>query len=556
MMDFEQDEALLQDFLTESEELVQRTEQDLVGLETSSDPELLNRIFRAVHTVKGTSSFLNLSHIVELTHTAEDLLNSLRKGEARVTPRVTTALLTCVDHLKSMLADLREKRQGTYDLTAVLRELRTAREAEIDSEPISQQVAESPKRDESSRQSIAAASTMRVDVRKLDFLVNLVGELVLERNRLAQIARDSKAGDSASQDLCSALNQSVSRLSFITDELHSATLGTRMVPLETILRKAPRLVRDLAKSLNKQVQLSMTGIETEIDRSALEHLADPIVHILRNCLDHAIESPEERQKAGKSASALIQIEASQEGEQIVVSITDDGRGIDERRVIAKALEKGLISEDRAASLSRRDALELIFLPGFSTAEKVSNVSGRGVGMDVVRSNLKKINGSVELESTVGSGTTIRLRVPLTMAILQVLLAQVADEVYALPLRSVSEIVRVRGGDIHIAEGREVLVLRDRTIPLLRLARMVGAQPSDNKTALRAVVLSVNDQQVALLVERLIGQESTVIKPLGNLLSECTFAAGATISGDGMVRLVLDPALLFGAEAIEHAMVCA
>jgi two-component system chemotaxis sensor kinase CheA len=379
---------------------------------------------------------------------------------------------------------------------------------------------------------------MRVEIRKLDYLVNLVGELVLERNRLLRLSQDLAACDGKNPALTEAVAISTARLSFITDELQNASLRTRMVPIDNVFRKLPRLVRELSHQVGKEIEIRITGNETEIDKTMIEHIHDPLVHILRNSLDHGIEGTEQRISAGKNSVGTIAVDARQQGDQIVVTIRDDGRGIDSERVRQKIVEKGIYSPEHAAALSRRELLEALFLPGFSTADKVNNLSGRGVGMDVVRTNLRRLNGSVEIESTLGEGTTITLKVPLTMAILPVLLVQVSDEVYAIPLRSVLETVRMDSSAVHCVEGSEVLVLRDRTVPLLRLAPLIGA--TCDEPASRAVILSINDTRIALAVEALIGQESTVIKPLSALLRDSPYVAGATITGDGRVRLVLDP----------------
>jgi two-component system chemotaxis sensor kinase CheA len=311
-----------------------------------------------------------------------------------------------------------------------------------------------------------------------------------------------------------------------------------MVPIDNVFRKLPRLVRELSHQVGKEIEIAISGQETEIDKTMIEHIHDPLVHILRNSLDHGIEDAAGRAAAGKPAIGLIQVDARQQGDQIIVTIADDGRGIDPERIRRKVVEKSLYSAEHAAALSRRELLEALFLPGFSTADKVNNLSGRGVGMDVVRTNLRRLNGSVEIESALGDGTTITLKVPLTMAILPVLLVQVSDEVYAIPLRSVLETVRMDESAVHRVEGAEVLVLRDRSVPLLRLSQMIGAACA--QPASRAVILSINDTRIALAVEGLIGQESTVVKPLSALLRDSTYVAGATITGDGRVRLVLDP----------------
>jgi two-component system, chemotaxis family, sensor kinase CheA len=397
----------------------------------------------------------------------------------------------------------------------------------------------------------AGGRTVRVDSAKLDELINLIGELVLERNRLNQLTRDLTSGREAADTLHPAFSQCAARLSFVTEELQTACLKTRMVPIDMVFRKFPRLVRDVAGSLQKEVDLQVKGQGTEIDKTMVELLGDPLVHLVRNSLDHGLEMPDVRESHGKPRKGIIRLEARQEGDQIVISITDDGAGIDPERVLRKAVEKGLVTAERGRQLAPREILDFIFLPGFSTVEKVSNLSGRGVGMDVVRSNLKRMNGSIQLESSVGQGTTVLLRLPLTLAILQVLLVQVSEEVYALPLRSVLETSRIRSDEVHRVEGMEVLRLRDETLPLLRLRKMFATQAAGNAAVgENVVVLTIGETRIALMVDRLIGQESTVIKPLGSYLHNCASIAGATVGGDGRVRLVLDPAgLLASAQGL-------
>jgi two-component system chemotaxis sensor kinase CheA len=590
--DFLQDPQLLQDFVVESEEALQRMDQDMVALESApNDVDLLNRIFRSIHTIKGTSSFLSLDPIVQLSHRTEDVLNALRRGDCRLTRRMMDALLGARDQLGRMLVDLRNQQVPTYALDDLLHELElvqipsggplTLGEILVASEIIPRETLDSALAEQAhqpekklgeilvekghvspaeigealSRQRVASetqfdAKTMRVDVRKLDDLINLVGELVLERNRLVRLNHDLSCEGLDRRAFDKAFGQSTARLSFLTEELQIASLKTRMVPIESVFRKFPRLVRDVARSVNKQVQLVLEGQDTEIDRTMVELIADPLVHLVRNCLDHGIELPDIREQAGKPREGMIRLEASQEGDQIVIRISDDGAGINPERIFAKALEKGLVSADRARSLTKREILDFIFVPGFTTAQKVNDLSGRGVGMDVVRSNLQKLNGLVELESEVGRGTTFRLRVPLTLAILSVLLVEVCDEAYALPLHSVLETVRVRPSEIHRVEGCEVLQLSEETVALLRLGKIFGLSNTRPESAQKAVILGVGRRRVALLVDRLIGQESTVIKPLGVYLRGNAQLAGATISGDGRVRLVLDPAGLLAAASAQ------
>lgn len=597
--DFLQDPAMINDFLVESEELLQGMDQDMVLLEsTPNDDALLNRIFRALHTIKGTSGFLGFEPLVRLGHQAEDVLNDLRRHEIPLTRRLMDVLLAVRDQFGRILADIRAGGLKTYDLDALLTDLKTMRatgvaagqaseneqpdaapvaasgplrivEAAMQSEPaegtlpqISPQppISAPPSATSSAVPSAAfyasappapptpstdqtadVAKTMRVDVRKLDEFINLVGELVLERNRLSRLASDASLGRISPDELHSVLNQSAGRLSFITEELQTAGLKARMVPIDTVFRKFPRLVRDVARSVEKEVELVVRGEDTEVDKTMVELIGDPLVHLIRNSLDHGLESPPARLAAGKKSRGCIRLEARPEGDQIVISVSDDGAGIDSNRILAKAIEKDFITSDRARLLSKKEILEFIFLPGFSTAETVNNLSGRGVGMDVVRSNLKRMNGSIEIDSVPGQGTTVLLHLPLTLAILPVLLVQVAGDVYGLPMRSVIETSQMRPGDVHQVEGREVLQLRGLTFPLLRLAAMFEDSAGTRTCSEKVVILSVGEKRLAIAVDHLIGQESTVIKPLGSYLHNCAGIAGATIGGDGRVRLVLDPA---------------
>ena len=582
--EFSQDPALLQEFLIESEELLEGMNQDLVALEQApDDTELLNRIFRALHTIKGTSGFLNFDPVVRLSHRAEDVLNTLRRSEVEFSRRIMDALLAARDQLSIMLQDIREGGLKDYALDGLIAELEAVQKpapapsrlgdilvaegviAPGALQDVLQQQAQSgeirkigellvekglaSKTDVSNalaRQKRQADSvialTMRVDVRKLDELINLVGELVLERNRLYQLSRELSMGRLEMQDLTEAFSQSTARLSFITEELQAAGLRARMVPIDTVFRKFPRLVRDVAHNLKKEVDLLVSGEDTELDKTMVEMIGDPLVHLVRNSLDHGLELPDVRESAGKPRKGTIRLEARQEGDQIIISVADDGAGIDPARIAKKAMEKGLVTADRLRTMTTREILDFVFLPGFSTAEKISDLSGRGVGMDVVRSNLTKLNGTIELESKLGAGTTVFLRLPLTLAILPVLLVEVGNEIYALPLRSVVETARIRATELHRFEGSELLHLRGETVPLLRLRQIFKVQyRADEKGSDKVVILGIGEKRIALLVDNLIGQESTVIKPLGSYLHHCSGIAGATISGDGRVRLVLDPA---------------
>jgi two-component system, chemotaxis family, sensor kinase CheA len=588
-----QDPSLVHDFIVESEELLERMDQDMVALESApQDADLLNRIFRAMHTIKGTSGFLGFDPIVRLSHRAEDVLNAVRRGEAKLDRRAMDALLASRDQLGRMLQDLQQGSRKEYSLDALLAELDEVQkppsspptlgellvkdnvitpatlesvlaEQAASTEPrklgqmlvekglsTPTQVGDALARQKKLAESEASSQTMRVDAHKLDDLINLIGELVLERNRLVQLSHDTSSGKQPAEGLDVALAQTSSRLSFITDELQSAGLKTRMIPIESLFRRIPRMVRDISRDLQKDVQLILRGQDTELDKTMVELIGDPLVHLVRNALDHGIEMPDVRTQAGKPRQGTIRLEACQQGDRVVISMSDDGGGINPERIGRKAVEKGLVTPERLRQLNPREVLDFIFLPGFSTAEKLSDLSGRGVGLDVVRTNLKKLNGSLEIESQPGAGTTIQMRLPLTLIILPVLLVQVAEEVYALPLHSVLETAPVNVSQIHHVEGREVLNLGNQTLPLVRLQRLLRIEPgtqipssssAGREIARKLVILGVSGKRLAVMVDRLLGQESTVVKPLGNYLSRSSSLAGATISGDGRVRLVLDPA---------------
>ena len=606
MSDMLQDAELLQDYLVECDELLQRLDQDLVSLETAPDErEVLNRVFRAFHTIKGTSGFMGLTQIVELTHHAEDVLNLLRKGGRTINRRTMDVLLAVLDQLRRMLADIRHQTPKVYELGTLLGSLRQIQETgaaedrpmlgeimvaqrvithaeretaleeavlndrKLGEVLVERQLASPSQVREALQQQAApaepraeAARTIRVEVAKLDTLVNLVGEMVLERNRLQQLTRDLALQRIAAEKFEATLGQSAARIDFLTDELQAATLRTRMVPIDMTLRRFPRLVRDVAFALGKEVELIIRGEDTELDKTVVEEIADPLVHLVRNALDHGIERPDLRVERGKPRKGTVRLEARQEGDHILVQVSDDGGGIDLERVKQKAIEKGLASAERVRGMNKREILDFIFLPGFSTAEQVSDVSGRGVGMDVVRTNLEKLNGVIELESEAGRGSMVTLRLPLTLAILPALLVRVESDIYALPLRSVMEAIRVPAREVHRVEHTEVLRLRERVVPLVRAERLFGRrQGSGNGNGnghaanemLCVVVIGVGEKRVGLVVDELLGQEETVIRPLGSYLKHIPGVAGATIGGDGRVRLILDPGAVAGASEDSAAL---
>jgi two-component system chemotaxis sensor kinase CheA len=372
--------------------------------------------------------------------------------------------------------------------------------------------------------------------------MNLVGELVLGRNRLMKISSELEELDE-SQPSVRSLTETVAQLNLVTTDLQLAVMKTRMQPIKKVFNKFPRMVRDMSRKVGKKVNLELSGEETELDKSVIEEIGDPLVHLIRNSIDHGVELPEVRQAAGKREEGNIRLAAYQEGDSIVVVVEDDGKGIDPEVIERKALEKGLL-KDQNTKMSDKDLIQLIFLPGFSTAEKISDISGRGVGMDVVKTNVGRMNGIIDIDSKVGMGTRFTIKIPLTLAIIHVLMVKVEEEIYAIPLSSIVETVRIVPGDIKKIDGQEVLSLRDRVIPLIRLGEELGVTPSDRRRPwIYVVLVALAEKRVGIVVDALCHQEEVVIKPIGEYLSDIREVSGATITGDGKVGLILDIATL-------------
>ena len=381
--------------------------------------------------------------------------------------------------------------------------------------------------------------TIRVDVKRLDHLMNLIGELVLAKNRLIKINDDVEERYEG-EEFLEELNQVVSIVSLVTTDLQIAVMKTRMLPIGKVFNKFPRMIRDLTRELNKKIELEISGEDTELDKSIVEEIGDPLVHIIRNSCDHGIETPDIRIAAGKPDTGTIALKAYNEGNQIVIQIDDDGKGLDAAMLKDKALQKGLISEKEADSMSDKEAFTLIMKPGFSTAASVTNVSGRGVGMDVVKTNIEKVNGIIDIESEKGEGSSIKLKIPLTLAIIQALLVGVQEEHYAIPLASVLETVRISKDEIYTVEGRSVMRLRNDVLSLVHIGDIFEVERIlDSSEHAYVVVLGLGAQKLGLIVDTLVGQEEIVIKSLGEYLKGIEGVAGATIRGDGGVTLIVD-----------------
>lgn len=651
-------QEIMEDFLIEAFEMNEQLDQDLVELEHNpEDLDLLNRIFRVAHTIKGSSSFLNLNILTHLTHNMEDVLNRARKGEIKITPDIMDVVLRSIDLMKTLLVTIRDTGSDTNngkenEIEEVVKKLQAitsqnlegaketsgAKEApkeeakeevkekakeevkanktptaenpasdnpladepdldyanmsaeeveaeierllnkrqEVDKERRAQKkqedqakpkqevalAKETPKTEtpktetpkapkaetkakakadteENKAPSIGVEQTVRVDVRRLDHLMNLIGELVLGKNRLIRIYSDVEERYDGEKFL-EELNQVVSSISAVTTDLQLAVMKTRMQPVGKVFNKFPRMVRDLSRELGKSIELIIEGEETELDKSIVEEIGDPLIHIIRNSCDHGIEPLEERRRLNKPETGKVQLSAYNEGNHIVIKISDDGKGLDPVMLKEKAIEKGVISERDAESMSDREAFNLIFKPGFSTAKVVSNVSGRGVGMDVVKTNIEKLNGIIEIDSEVGVGTTQKLKIPLTLAIIQALLVGVQEEYYAIPLSSVLETVRISQDEIYTVDGKSVLRLRDEVLSLVRLSDIFKVDAIlESNSDVYVVIIGLADQKIGVIVDYLIGQEEVVIKSLGYYLKNTRGIAGATVRGDGKITLIVD-----------------
>ncbi len=551
-------QELVQDFLVETNEIIENLDHDLVELESNqNDLELLNKIFRGAHTMKGSSSFLGFNKLAELTHHAEDILNKLRKGEMVVTREIMDTLLEFVDKTKQIISDIENGTDNT-DCTSVIEDLKLASEGKLTSKTKNTSAAQpaqaaqpaaapapkpkaAPKQEAPKvvHQATPVEQTIRVDVSRLDSLVNLVGELVLSRNMLSQIAGELE-NKFENEYLVEQLLVATNSIGMNTTELQLAIMKTRMIAIGKVFNKFPRVVRDIARDTGKEIELIISGEETELDKQVIESIGDPLLHMIRNSCDHGIETPDVRLAKGKPRMGTVNLSAYHEGNHVVIEIKDDGAGMDPNKLKRKAIEKGVITVDEANSMDDKQAFALIFKPGFSTAEKITNISGRGVGMDVVRTNIEKLNGIITIDSKIDEGSTFYLKLPLTLAIIQALLVEVAGETFAIPLASVVETVRITNEEIHSFEGREVLKLRDRVLSLIRLDEAFALDELE-QDEIYVVVVALAEKQLGFIVDKLIGQEEIVIKSLGDYLGGNPGIAGATITGDGRVRLILDVA---------------
>lgn len=562
---------LIREFLVETYENLDRLDQDLLALERHPDDNArISGIFRTIHTIKGTVGFLGFARLEAVAHVGENLLARLRDGRLRLDGPITTALLRMVDVIRLILAGIEtSNEEPAGDDSVLIAELARLTEAgaapaqaatpaaqpPADATVVRAADVDAPATDTSAtapivsspslgddardtvdeRRSSAADTSLRVDVSLLDRLMTLVGELVLARNQILRLS-------GASAD--AAMVTATGRLNMVTSELQEGVMKTRLQPIGTVWDRLPRVVRDVASMCGKQARVEMDGRETELDKAIIEAIKDPLTHVIRNSVDHGLELPDERVALGKPAEGTIRLRASHEGGQVQIEIVDDGRGIDAAKVKARAQQRGLITAEQATTMTESEALRLVFMPGFSTAERITNLSGRGVGMDVVKTNIESIGGQVDLHSVVGQGTTLRIKIPLTLAIVPALIVGVAGDRYAIPQASLLELVRLKGEQL--ARGIEYIGnapfhrLRGRILPLVTLGEALGLAPPDVPPAsANIVVLEAEGHSFGLLVDEITDTEEIVVKPLARQLKRVGLYAGATIMGDGSVALILD-----------------
>lgn len=580
------DQELLHDFLTEAGEMLERLDVKLVDLEgRPDDRELLNEIFRGFHTIKGGGGFLEATALVELCHRAENLLDRLRNGSLTLNAAMLDVILAATAEVKQMFCQMQGQRQPELSDPGLLKQIDAVLDPQAAAAPGPAQLppGAGPERDwwASLLQSLTGAATtpetpstagsgpaplsapgaalppaaaktgpahpqrntaaakettLRIDVSRFDQILNFSGEIALTKNRLTclrtEIVRTNRTHESFK-----ALDSVVNQLDMLVSDLQNAVMKARMQPVGRVFQKYVRLARDLARQLGKEVELVLEGEETEIDKNMVEELNDPLVHLVRNAVDHGVETIEERRKLGKPERAVVRLVARQAGDAIVIEITDDGRGMRPDVLRRKAIEKGVITADEAGTLNDHDALELIFRPGFSTKDQISDVSGRGVGMDVVMTNIRKLNGRIDLQSDPGRGTRVTIMLPLTLAILPVLVVGVGEQPYAMPLSIVREVISIADGALQYVSGKPAVNVRGEVLPVLDLTTLIGKGQGGEGSGSIGVVATNGSQTFILIVDRLYGRDEVIIKPLAGFKPKGV--AGATVSSEGVLVLVLD-----------------
>lgn len=574
-------EEIIADFIIEAEESLDTIDPLFVELEAKGDDkEIINEIFRSMHTIKGAAGFLGFQQIVDVAHRSESILKKLREGGIALSTHLMNAILKSVDMIRLLLQHIKLKDGIIEEISPLLLELDAVLNdaqgfvppeeetpSDIEDTHLKSDVFETieipPHAEDNLKEFIEpvfepigieqaspvekttaavplreSIQTLRVDTDKIDKVMNLTGEVVLVRNRLLNIVNYLSSAY-PEDSYIDSLYETVSFLDLVTSDMQLSVMRMRMQPIKKVFGKFPRLVRDMANSLNKDVDLKISGEDTEVDKTVIEQIGDPLIHIIRNAIDHGIESIEDRLKKNKPEKGTISIDAYQKGNQIVIVVADDGKGIDIVKVKKKALEKGLITDDDALKMTDESAINLIFLPGFSTQEISTELSGRGVGMDVVKTNISKLNGYVEVTTKKDAGSSFMISIPLTLAIIETLMVRAGGARYAIPLTPVEEITRIFKKDIYEVIGRKVVNIRERVYPIYSLSDMLGSKRSSGDEYKYAMIVSIGSTQFCLAVDELLGQEEVVIKTIEGIDTASSYILGATITGDGKVVLILD-----------------
>jgi two-component system chemotaxis sensor kinase CheA len=546
------DASLAVEFITEATGHLESAEANLLKLEESRDPETINAIFRSFHTIKGVAGFLNLKQIGALAHAAENLLDLARKGKVEIVGTNVDIVLESIDQLKALLVAL-QNALGTGEAiaaqpalpglisrlhAAAAGESTTAAKAEapatvapdVQSAPENALDAKGP----GSARGVTSEATVKVATDRLDSLINTVGELVIAQSMVSQDVLALSAGSQRVQ-------RNVAHLSKIARELQELSMSMRMVPIQGVFQKMARLARDTARKAGKEIDFQMVGGETELDRNVVEAISDPLVHMVRNSVDHGVEPADKRVAQGKSRAGLVQLKAYHEAGNIVIEITDDGRGLNKQRLVEKAIAAGIVQPGE--QLADQEIFKLVFHPGLSTAEKITDISGRGVGMDVVKRNVEALRGRIDIASSEGKGSTFTIRLPLTLAVIDGLVVRIGQHRYIIPILTVEQSLRPTSAQISTIQGRgEMCSLRGRLLPLYRLYRLFGVTPTtEDPTQALVVIVQDDDRRACLLVDELVGQQQVVIKSLGESLGTVQGVSGGAILGDGSISLILDVA---------------
>ena len=589
------DTSMLHDFIAETREHLEEMESNLLHLDSASDKrEILDDIFRSIHTIKGSAEYLGIERIAKLTHNLENLLYQLRQNELPVNREIIDLLMSGWDRITLLTNNLEQSRveqeeindllerirlidatsevttiKATSTIKSIEPEIEAHKKAEIEAVETKLKTENTALLEGTDRRKVEDQRTrrqsdkvnektlkhsIRVDASKIDALMNQVGELVVSRAGFTQLLSDmQKLQEELKQKykldirevrqlsgMTTRLSEATSLFGLVTNELQEEVMKVRMLPISQLFNRYPRLVYDLVRNSDKQVKLDIHGEDTELDKMVIEEISDPLIHIIRNAIDHGLENKAERLKKGKPETGTIQLKAYHEGNHVVIEIMDDGRGLDLGRIKEKALAEKFVSLDELEEMSRQEVAGLIMRPGFSTADSVTNISGRGVGMDVVRKNIEKLNGTIEIETTPGASIHFRIKIPLTLAIIPALRIRASTELFTIPLSTVEETLRITQNDISTIEGAEVMSFRGSTLPLIRLTDLFNLEKSSNITQwLFLVVVSTGMKRMGLIVDALLGQEEVVIKPLEDYIQEKSGFSGATILGDGKISLILD-----------------